>query len=335
MGIAKSVPTVKSMLIKTFGVLLAFVMGLPLAAAFAAADSYPSKPVHFIIASSPGASTDNVGRLIATKLSERLGKQMVAESRGGAAGSIAAEQVMRAKPDGYTLLFTSSQIVQNPSLYKVEYDAVKSFAPVAKMGTSPTCLVVHPSLPVYSVKEFIALAKQKPGQLLCATGGAGSNMHLVTALFMTMAGIEMKLIHFKGGGPALLDTVGGHTQVQFSGFTTSLGQINAGKLRALGYGGSTRSKLAPDLPTISEAGVPGYEAAIWWAIFAPVGTPKEIVDSLSKEITAIMTAEGTKKTFEQWGADPDLLVGADMVKFIEAEKAKWEKVVKDGNIKAE
>jgi tripartite-type tricarboxylate transporter receptor subunit TctC len=335
MKVGNSMPHAKSLLIKTLGVLLALVMGFPLAAAFAAADSYPSKPVRMILATSPGGSTDVVGRLIAAKLSERLGKQIVTENRGGAGGTLATEQVMRADPDGYTLLFTSAQIVQNPLLYKVEYDAVKSFAPVAKMGSGPNLLTVHPSLPVNSVKELITLAKKQPGKLICASSGAGSYTHLATAYFMALAGIDMKLVQFKGGGPALVDALGGHSQVLLITITTALPPVQSGKLRALGVGGPVRSKLLPDVPTISEAGIPGYEAAQWWAIFAPLGTPKVVVDRLNKELAVIMNSEETKKTFEIQGADPDLLGPAEFVKFIEAETVKWAKVVKDGNIRGE
>lgn len=314
---------------------LSLVLAHPASPLFAAADLYPSKPVRLIVASSTGGATDNIGRLMATKLSERLGKQVIPENRGGAGGTIAAEQVMRAEPDGYTLLFTSTQVVQNPLLYKVEYDALQSFVPVAKMGSAPNILVVHPSLPVYSVKELIALAKQQPGKLLISSAGAGSFTHMGIAYFMSMAGIDMKMIHFKGGGPALVDTLGGHTQVLFTTVVSGVPQVKAGKLRALGCGGLTRSKLLPDVPTLSEAGLPGYEAYLWWAIFAPLGTPKAVADRLNKELAVIMNAEETKKIFEQEGASADLLIGAEMVRYIEAEKTKWAKVIKDGNIKGE
>jgi tripartite-type tricarboxylate transporter receptor subunit TctC len=328
-------PHRKPLLIKALGVLLALVIGFPVAAALAAADAYPSKPVHFIIASSPGGSTDIVGRLMATKLSERLGKQIVPQNVGGAAGTIATEQVMRAEPDGYTLLFTSTQIVQNPLIFKVSYDAAKSFVPIAKMGNGPNVLTVHQSVPANSVKELIALAKKQPGQLICASSGGGSFSHLATALFESMADVKFKIVHFKGGGPALVDAIGGHSQVLITSLTTALPQIKAGKLRALGYGGSTRSKLLPDVPTISEAGVPGYESAIWWSIFAPLGTPKAVSDRLYKELSVIMNSDETKKTFEAQGGEADLLGPAEFAKFIEAENAKWGKIVKEGNIKGE
>ena len=242
---------------------------------------------------------------------------------------------MRAEPDGYTLLFTSSQIVLGPLLSKVEYDPLKSFVPIAKMGQGPSVLTVHPSVPANSVKELVALAKKQPGELVCASAGGGSFTHLATALFETMADIKFKLVQFKGGGPTLIDTIGGHSKVLLITLTTALPQIKSGKLRALGYGGSFRSKLLPDVPTISEAGVPGYEAAIWWGLFAPAGTPKAIVDRLQKELSAIMNSEEMKKTFEAQAAEPDFAGPAEFVKLIEAESAKWGKVIKEGNIKGE
>jgi tripartite-type tricarboxylate transporter receptor subunit TctC len=335
MRMGTSLRNMKSLLIKALGVLLALVAGFPIAAALAAVDSYPSKPVRFIIATSPGGSTDVVGRLIATKLSERLGKQMIPVNSGGAGGTIAAETAMRADPDGYTLLFTSTQIVFNPLLFKVDYDPVKSFVPVAKMGNGPNVLAVHPSVPANSVKELIALMKKQPGKLICSSSGGGSFTHLASALFEYLADVDCKMVQFKGGGPSLIDTIGGHSQILLTSLTTALPQIKAGKLRALGFGGTTRSKLLPDVPTISEAGVPGYEAAIWWSIFAPVGTPKPIVERLQKELAAIMNAEETKKAFEVQGAEPDFMATAEFIKLIEAESAKWEKVIKAGNIKAE
>ena len=185
------------------------------------------------------------------------------------------------------------------------------------------------------MKELIALARKHPGELICASAGGGSFTHLATALFETMADVKFKLIQFKGGGPTLIDTIGGHSKILLITLTTALPQIRSGKLRALGYGGSVRSKLLPDVPTISEAGVPGYGASQWWALFAPLGTPKAIADRLYKEIAVIMNSEETKKMFEAQGAEPDVLGPAEFVKFIEAETAKWAKVVKDGNIKGE
>ena len=309
----KSTPEMKSLLARTLGVLFALTIAIPLSASVAAGDSYPSKPVRLIIPFAPGGSTDIIGRLVAAKLSERLGKQVVAENHGGGGGTIGMELVAKSQPDGYTLLFTSSAIAINPLLYKVPYDPVKSFIAIAKLGNGPVVLTVHPGVPANSVKELIALAKKQPGKLVCAAAGMGSFMHLGSELFKMMAGIDILIVQFKGGGPAMIDTMGGHSQISLGTLTQSLPQIKAGKLKVLGFGGSKRSKLLPEVPTISEAGVPGYEAAIWWGLFAPAGTPKAIVDRVYKELAVILNSEDTKKIYETQGAEAELLGPAEFV----------------------
>jgi tripartite-type tricarboxylate transporter receptor subunit TctC len=331
----KQMPNRKSLLPRAFAVLLAIAITPPLSAAVAAADTYPSKPVRLIIAFAPGGSTDIVARMIGAKLSERLGKQVVPDNRGGGGGTIGMEMVAKAEPDGYTLLFTSSAITTNPLLFKVPFDPVKSFIPVAKIGSGPAVLAVHPSVPANSVKELITLAKKQPGKLVCAAAGVGSFVHMSSELFKMMAGIDFKIVQFKGGGPAMIDVMGGHSQILTGTLTMTMPQIKTGKLKALGYAASARTKLMPELPTVSEAGLPGYESAIWWGIFAPAGTPKEIVGRLYKEIAAIMNSEEMKQTFEKQGSDVDLMDSAEFGKFIEAETVKWGKVVKEGNIKGE
>ena len=335
MKIKRTMPKRISMPLTVLGALLILAAALPPSAAIAASDPYPSKPVRLIIAFAPGGSTDIVGRLIAAKLSERLGKQVVPENRSGGGGTIGAEMVMKADSDGHTLLFTSAAVVINPLLFKVPYDPVKSFIPIAKMGDGPVVLTIHPSVPANSVKELIALAKKQPGKLVSAAAGGGSFMHLATELFKMMTGIDIKIVQFKGGGPAMIDTMGGHSQISLGTLTQSLPQIKSGKLKALGYGGSARSKLLPDVPTVSEAGVTGYAAAQWWGLFAPAGTPKAVVERLYKELEIILKAEDTQKTFEAQGAEPGLMGSAEFVKFIEAEGLKWGKVIKEGNIKGE
>jgi len=319
----------------TLCVFLLLMAMYPLSTVLAVSDAYPTKPVRLVVNFAPGGSTDTIGRLIAIKLSERMGKQVIAENRSGAGGIVGAETVAKSVADGYTLLFSSSAISINPLLFKVPYDPVKSFIPIAKMGDSPSALVVHPSLPAHSVKELIALAKKQPGKLVAAAAGVGSFAHLSTELFKMMAGIDFKIVQFKGGGPAVIDTIGGHSQIFVSSFTPSLPHVKSGKLRALGYGGAARTKLMPDLPTISEAGVPGFESAIWWGLYAPAGTPKAVVDRLYRELEAIMKTEETQKTFETQGADPEFVGSTAFIKFMEAETAKWGKVIKEGNIKGE
>lgn len=331
----KPIPTRKSLLLRASAILLAIAITPPLSAAVAAADPYPSKPVRLIIAFAPGGSTDIVARMIGAKLSERLGRQVVPENRGGGGGTIGMEMVAKAEPDGYTLLFTSSAIAINPLLYKVPFDPVKSFIPIAKVGDGPAVLAVHPSVPANSVTELIALAKKQPGKLVCAAAGVGSFIHMSSELLKVMAGIDFKIVQFKGGGPAMIDVMGGHSQIITGSLTMTMPHIKSGKLKALGYAATARTKLMPEMPTVSEAGLPGYESAIWWGFFAPAGTPREIVDRLYKEIAAIMNSEEMKQTFEKQGSDIDLMGSADFAKFIEKETVKWGKVVKEGNIKGE
>jgi len=330
-------PAMKSVRFKIFGALfvLSAVFTPSMGAAVLAADSFPIKPVRLIISFTPGGSTDIIARLIAAKLSERLGKQVVPDNRAGAGGTIGTEMVAKSEPDGYTLLFTSASHAINPSLYKLPYDPVKSFVPIAKMGSGPVVLTVHPGVPVHSVQELIALAKKQPGKLLFSSAGVGSFNHLAGELFKMMAGIDFKVVQFKSGGPAQIDTMGGHSQISLGTLTQSLPHIKSGKLKALGFGGPVRSRLLPELPTIAEAGVPGYEAIMWWGMFAPAGTPKAVVDRLNKELVVILNAEDTKKTFENQGAEADLMGLPEFSKFIEAEMAKWGRVIKAANIKAE
>lgn len=335
MRTVQPIPKRKSLLLRVFGILLALAVMPQLSSAAAAADSYPSKPIRLIISFAPGGSTDIVGRLIATKLSERLGKQVVPENHGGGGGTIGAELVAKSDPDGYTLLFTSSAIATNPLLFKVPYDPVKSFIPVAKIGSGPAVLAVYPGVPANSVRELIALAKKEPGKLVCAAAGVGSFVHMSSELFKMMAGIDFKIVQFKGGGPAMIDVMGGHSQILTGTLTMTMPNIKSGKLKALGYAAAKRTPLMPDLPTVSESGLPGYEAAIWWGIFAPAGTPKEIAGRLYKEIAAIMHSDEMKQIFDKQGSEIDLLDSAGFTKFVEAETVKWGKVVKAGNIRVE
>src|SRR5918992_6197616 len=301
----------------------------------AAAQTYPSKPVRLIIPFPPGGSNDIVGRFIATKLTDRLGKQVVADNRGGAGGVLGTEAAAKSEADGYTLLVISSAYAINTSLYKLPYDPVKAFAPVAKLGTGPNVFAVHPGVPVNSVKEFIALAKEKPGQLNFAAAGVGSFQHLGSELFKSMAGVDVGIVQFKGGGPAMIDVIGGHTHAALGSLIQFMPHIKSGKVKALGTGGAKRSASLPDVPTIAEAGVPGYEANNWWGMLVPAGTPAAIVTRLREEITAILESPETRKVFGDQGAEVDKLGPAEFGPYIAAETAKWGKVIKEANIKAE
>jgi tripartite-type tricarboxylate transporter receptor subunit TctC len=301
----------------------------------AAAQDYPVRPVRLIIPFPPGGSNDVVGRLIATHLSERLGKQVVVDNRGGAGGVIGTEAVAKSPADGYTLGIISMAHAVNPWLYKLSYDPIKDFAPVGLLARGANVLVVHPSLPVHSVKELVALAKQKPGDLQYASAGIGSFQHLGGELFKLMAGVDILHVPFKGGGPAMVDIVGGHTKVMFSSMVQTVPQIKAGKLRALGTGGLERSPVLPDVATIAEAGVPGYEAVNWWGVVAPTGTSPAVIDKVNREIEAVQQSPDVKKQFDNEGATPVSMKPADFGSFMVSEMNKWEKVVKQGGIKAE
>ena len=327
------IPNWKFLLMKAIGALFALALVIPLSTAVAASDSYPSKLVRVVIPFAPGGSTDIVGRTIAPKLSERLGREIIIENRGGAGGIIGIGVVAKSEPDGHTLLMTSPAFIINPFFHKIPYDPVNSFVPIARLVAGSRVLSVHPSVPAKSVKEFIALAKNQPGKLVYASTGVGSDAHLAGELFKMMAGIDFLTVQFKSGGQAITDLMGGHSDWMLGTVTLSLSQIRANKLRPLGISGSVRSKLIPDVPTISEAGVPGYEASQWLGFLAPAGTPQAIVNRLHKELTQILNSEDTKKMLEEQGQDLALQGPTEFGKFMAAETAKWGKVIKAGNIK--
>jgi tripartite-type tricarboxylate transporter receptor subunit TctC len=300
----------------------------------AAAQDYPAHPVRLIIPFPPGGSNDVVGRVIATALSERLGKQVVVDNRAGAGGVIGTEIAAKAAPDGYTLLVVSLAHAVNPSLYKLSYDPIKSFAPIAVLASGPNVLAVHPGLPVKSVRELVALAKQKPGDLQYASAGVGSFQHLGGELFKLAAGVDILHVPFKGGGPAMIDVIGGHTKLVFSSLVQTTPHIKSGKLRALGTGGPKRNPVLPDVPTISED-VPGYEAVNWWGIVAPAGTPAPIIEKLHGAITAAQSSPELQKHLESEGASTFQMSTAEFGAFMQTEMTKWARVVKEGNIKPE
>ena len=315
---------------------LAFVAAVSVTPVFAAADSYPGKPVRLIIPWPPGGSNDLVGRPIAAELSERLGKQVVVDNRGGAGGVIGAEAAAKSDPDGYTLVLTGAAATLYTPLHdNLPFDPIKSFTPIAKLGSGPNVLVVHPSVPANSVKELIALAKQKPGQLIFVSVGAGSSLHMGAELFKIMADIDFKIVQFKGGGPAMTDLLGGHSHAFICSLVAAMPHIKSGKLKALGTGGVRRSAILPDVPTIAEAGVSGYETSNWWGILAPTGTPAPIVTKLNNEIKAVLASDDVKKRFLKDGIEVDYLGPAELGKFIENETANWTRVVKKANIKLE
>jgi tripartite-type tricarboxylate transporter receptor subunit TctC len=308
---------------------IALSCGLALAAA-AAAQDYPNHPVRVVIPLSPGGTTDVPGRMIAQKLSEKLGQQFFVENRAGAGGTIGSDFVAKAKPDGYTLLLTATPFVITPHVYKkLPYNALADFAPVIRIASGPYVLVVHPSLGVNSVKELIALAKTQPGRIDFASSGNGSAQHLVTALFAHMAGIQLNHVPYKGSGPAQQDLMSGIVKMSFVGTPIAIPHVKAGRLKALGVSTATRSQEMPNVPTIAEAGVPGYEARVWIGMVAPAGTPHEIIAKLNGEIGRLVRTDEVKKLLAPTGMEPDPDTPEQFGAYLKADYDKWGSVVRE------
>jgi tripartite-type tricarboxylate transporter receptor subunit TctC len=314
---------------------LALLLALAAAAIPAAAQDYPNRPVRLIIPFPPGGSNDVVGRLVANQLSEKLGHKVFVDNRGGAGGVLGTEAAANAAPDGYTLLVVSIAHAVNPALYKLNYDPIKSFAAISIMATGPNVLAVNPSLPVKNVKELVALAKEKPGSIDYASAGVGSFQHLGGELFKLVAGVNLQHVPYKGGGPAMQDVIAGHVKVMFSSLVQTTPFIHSGQLRALGVGGEKRNPVLPDVPTIQEAGVPGYVADNWWGIVAPAGTPQPIIDKLYKDLQETLKSPELTAAFAREGAEAVTMSTAEFSSYMENEIAKWGKVIKEGNIKAQ
>jgi tripartite-type tricarboxylate transporter receptor subunit TctC len=315
-----------------FRMLKAGAVLLALTAA-ASADDYPNKPIRLIIPFPPRGSNDVVGRMVAQHLSDALGQQVFVDNRGGAGGTIGTDIAAKAAPDGYTLLVVSLAHAVNPWLYKLPYDHDKSFVPVASFGSGTNVLAVNPELPVHSVAELIALAKAKPGELNYASAGVGSFQHLGGELFKLLAGVDIVHVPFRGGGPAMVDVMGGHTKIIFSSLIQTTPQVKDGKLRALGTGGAKRNPVLPDVPTIGET-VQGYEANNWWGMLAPAGTPPAIVEKLNKAVSKALDAPELEKQFAAQGATVVKMSPDEFGKYVIAETAKWGRVVEKGHITA-
>ena len=303
----------------------------------AAAQDYPAKPIRMIIPFPPGGGSDVAGRVVATALSERFGRQVIVDNRAGAGGIIGSELAANAPRDGYTLLMVSLAHTVNPWLHDLRgrYHPIKSFAPVAIIAASPVVLVVNPGVPVHSVADLVALAKKQPGKLQYASAGVGSVTHLAGELFKYTAKIDMLHVPFKGAGPATLDVVGGHTNLLFGGLLATVPQVRSGKLRALGVGSLKRNPILPEVPSIAEAGVPGYETVNWFGLVAPAGTPAATVGLLHREVTAVQNLPEVQKQFDADGATILRMNPAQFGAYMVADMNKWERVVKDGGIKAQ
>lgn len=316
---------------RKFFVLLASILSFSVNA-----QTYPAHPVRMVIPFPPGGSNDIVGRMIATQLQDKLGQPVVVENKGGAGGTLGADIAAKAAPDGYTILLISVAYAFAPALHKsLPYDPNTAFAPVGIIGRGPAVLTVNPSVPVNSVKELIALAKAKPGQLNYASAGVGSLQHLATALFVSQAGINVVHIPYKGGGPSMADVIAGHAQIVMPSMIQVLPHLRNGRLKALGVSGTVRSPALPDVPTIAEAGLPGYEAHNWWGLLVPAGTPQPIVERLNGALKAVLASDETRKRMETEGAEPLGMTPPEFGAFISAELVKWVKVARDVGIRAE
>ena len=310
---------------------------LGLGAGPAQAQDYPTKPVRFVVPFAPGGTTDVLARLLGEKLSASLGQQFVIDNQAGAGGNIGTAQVAKAEPDGYTILMgTVGTHAINQSIYpRLPFDPIKDFAPVTLVATVPNVLVVNPEVPVHSVAELIELAKAKPGELNFASSGNGSSIHLSGELFKSMTGVDMVHVPYKGSGPAVVDLLGGQVEMMFDNLPSSAPHIKAGKLRPLGVTSKERSPTLPDVPTIAEAGVPGYEALSWFGVLVPAGTPDAVVTRLQQEIAKILADPAMRERFAELGAVPAGDTPAEFAAFIGSETAKWADVVQKAGITLE
>jgi tripartite-type tricarboxylate transporter receptor subunit TctC len=303
----------------------------------ALAQDYPAKTVRVIVPWAAGGSTDSVARILAAKLTENLGQQFIIDNRSGATGTIGTLQASKSPPDGYTLLFgTNSTFAIAPHLYKLPYDNDTALAPISLLAVSPQILTVHPSLPVRNVRELIALAKAKPDSLFYSTAGPGSTSHLATELLMSMAGIKMTHVPYRGGsGPSAQALISGETGLSFVNVIIALPFSKAGRLRPLAASTARRAEMMPDLPTMSEAGLKGYESSTSFAAFAPAGTSRDIVGRLNKEFTRVLTSPDVKKKLAEQGIDAIGGSPEEFAAYSKVETAKWGKLIKEQGIKFE
>jgi tripartite-type tricarboxylate transporter receptor subunit TctC len=316
-------------------VLAALLLGcLPLAVA--AQGAYPSKPIRMIVPYPPGGPTDVLGRIVAQKLSESLGQQVVIENRPGASGMIGSELVAKAAPDGYTLLTNASIHVINPSLYpKMNFDALRDFAPVSLIAQVPLILVVNPGLPVKSVPELIALAKAQPNRLNFGSSGNAAAPHLAGESFKIATGVQMQHVPYKGSAPALTDLIGGQVQLIFDSMPSAMPHVKSGKVRALAVTTAKRSPTVPDLPTIAESGVPGFDISTWYGVWAPAGTPKDIVNKIAAEIAKALHQPAVRERLAALGAEPVGNTPEEFAAYCQSELAKWSKIVRESGAKAD
>ena len=302
-----------------------------------ASDPYPNRPIKLVIPYPAGGGTDSFARPLALQLSTRLGQSVVVENRGGAGGSIGMEAVSRAPADGYTLLLAlTPQLAVNGALYeKIPYDPIKSFSPISLIAEAPYLLLVNPTLPVNTTKELLALAKAENGKLTYASSGSGSGAHMAAELLISMTGIPMTHVPYKGGGPALSDVLAGHVKVLFAPAVSSLQYIQTGRLKALAITGDKRLSSLPNVPTIAESGVPGYDSTVWYAMLAPPNTPREVVTRINAELLQILKDPSFKSMMSLNGIEPIGTSSEGLTSYINKETIKWSKVIKSAGIKAD
>jgi tripartite-type tricarboxylate transporter receptor subunit TctC len=306
------------------------------ACAWAQPAGYPSRPLRFIVPYAAGGNGDIVSRIIAPKLIAQLGQQVVIDNRGGAGGNIGAELAARTAPDGYTIMLGTNTHAINMSLFaKLGYDLQRDFAPITLATSAPMVLIVHPSLPAKTVKEFIALAKAHPNKLNYGTGGSGSSAHVITELFKAMAGVQLVHVAYKGVAQSTTDLIAGQIQLTFSSTAGALAHMQAGRVRALAISSAARSAAAPGLPTLAESGLPGFDASIWQGIFAPARTPPDIIARLNRELTTVLGTKEIKDQLGVQGVDAHASTPEQFAAYVSTEIAKWAKVIKISGAKAD
>lgn len=301
------------------------------------AQGYPEKLVRIVVPYPPGGPNDLLARVVAQGLTEKWGKQVIVDNRPGGSTTVGVAAAVRSVPDGYTLLVGSagSLTIKANVLSKLPYDVVKDLAPVSLLAAGPFVLILHPSVPANSVKQFVALARSRPGELFFGSPGNGTGGHLSGELFKLLAKVNIVHVPYKGGGPAMNDLIGGQISLLFSDLSTGLLHAKAGRLRALAVTSATRSRIAPEIPTIAEAGVPGYDVSTWYGLFAPTGTPREILSKLSSEVANVMHLPALKSRLEAVGADPVTNTPEQFADFVKKDFAKWAKVVKEAHVQVE
>lgn len=315
---------------------LPLVAAVLLAATGAAAQQYPVKPVRMIVPFPPGGNTDIIARVYAPRMGEYLGQQLVIENRGGAGGSIGTEIASRAAPDGYTLIMVSAGHTINPAMAKkLPYDSVKDFAPISVIADVPTAFVVHPSLPAKNLKEFLAIARARPGDIFYSTAGRGTVGHLSAELLNSMARIKLTAVHYKGTGQSMIDLVAGHVQLQFPSMPAAVPHVRTGKLRMIAQTGAKRSSAAPDVPTMQESGLKGFVVSSGFAMFAPAGTPRPIIDRVHAALVKALNDPNVKRSLADQGAEVVASTPEEHDRFNRAEIAKWIKVAREAGIEPE